>query len=161
MDEITAKILLGVLSTTVILLLGLLKMYHDRLREVKLKLSDKKYDTYFEIIATLFELINRQKGLSKITDDQLLKRMMDVKRNLLLYGNDKAIRKFFEWETNQLTGKRLWNWVELTAIARRDMGNRWTKITADDILKSLLSEQDEYEDFKKELLNQRTPRQNE
>ena len=76
MDDITAKILLGVLSTTVLLLLGLLKMYHDRLREIKLKLSDKKYDTYFEIIATLFELINRQKGLSKITDDEIFKRMI-------------------------------------------------------------------------------------
>jgi len=73
-----------------------------------------------------------------------------------LYGNDKIIRKFFEWEVNQLTGKRLWNWAELAALVRKDMGNRWTTITADDILKSLLSSTDNYEDFKRELLNQKT-----
>lgn len=81
---------------------------------------------------------------------------MNVKRDLLLYGNDKIVHKFFEWEINQLTGKRLWNWAQLAALVRRDMGNRWTNITADDILKSLLSETDNYEDFKRELLNQKT-----
>lgn len=153
-DEEILKVMLAVLSTVTVILVTWIKLQSDKIRDIKSKLSDKKYDTYFEIIATLFEMINRQKGLTKITDDQLLKRMMDVKRNLLLYGNDKMVKKFFEWETNQLTGKRLWNWVELASIARKDMGNRSTKITADDILKSLLSEQDDYSNFKKELLNQ-------
>lgn len=154
LDEQILKILLAFLSAVTVILVTWIKLQSDKIREIRSKLSDKKYDTYFEIIATLFEMINRQKGLSKITDDELLKRMMDVKRNLLLYGNDKMVRKFFEWESNQLTGKRLWNWVELAAIARKDMGNRMTKISADDILKSLLSEQDDYSSSKEELLNQ-------
>jgi len=156
MDEMTLKLIIGLLSGIIVLLATVLKMYHDRYREVKLKLSDKKYETYSEIIATLFDMVNRQKGLIKISDDKLLLRLMTVKRNLLLYGNDAIIKKFFEWEINQLTGKRLWNWVELAALVRKDMGNRWTKISADDILKSLLSANENYEDFKKEMLNQKT-----
>jgi len=156
MDETTLKLFIGLLSSLILILVTALKMSHDRYREIKLKLSDKKYETYSEIIATLFDMVNRQKGLNKVTDDEILQRLMIVKRDLLLYGNDKIIRKFFEWEINQLTGKRLWNWAELAALVRKDMGNRWTTITADDILKSLLSSTDNYEDFKRELLNQKT-----
>ncbi len=156
MDELTLKLIIGLLSGLILFLVTVLKMFHDRYREIKLKLSDKKYETYSEIIATLFDMVNRQKGLNKVTDDEILQRLMNVKRDLLLYGNDKIVRKFFEWEINQLTGKRLWNWAELAALVRRDMGNRWTNITADDILKSLLSATDNYEDFKRELLNQKT-----
>ncbi len=156
MDETTLKLIIGILSGVIILFGTIIKMYHDRYREVQLKLSDKKYETYSEIIAILFDMVNRQKGLNKITDDEILQRFMNVKRDLLLYGNDKIIRKFFEWEINQLTGKRLWNWAELAALVRQDMGNRWTSITADDILKSLLSATENYLDFKNSLLNQRT-----
>ena len=153
MDDITVKIIIAILSSSVALLLGIIKMYNDRLREIKLKLSDKKYHTYSEIVGTLFEMINRQKGLSKIKDEQILKKIMDVKRDLFLYGNDAIIKKFFEWEDNRLSGKRFWNWVELAVLVRKDMGNRWTRITADDILKSLLNENDDYDSFKNELLN--------
>lgn len=156
MDDTTLKLIIGILTAVLILFGTIIKMYHDKYREVQLKLSDKKYETYSEIIATLFDMVNRQKGLNKITDDEILLRLMNVKRDLLLYGNDKIIRKFFEWEINQLTGKRLWNWAELAALVRQDMGNRWTTITADDILKSLLSATDNYLDFKKGLFNQRT-----
>jgi hypothetical protein len=38
-----------------------------------------------------------------------------------------------------------------------DIGNRWTNITAYDILKSFLSSTDNYKDFKRELLNQKYP----
>lgn len=156
MDELTLKLTIGLLSGLILILITVLKMYHDRYREIKLKLSDKKYDTYSEIITTLFDMVNRQKGLNKITDVEILQRLMNVKRDLLLYGNDRTIRKFFEWEENQLTGKRLWNWAQLAALVRRDMGNRWTTINADDILKSLLSPNDNYKEFKNKLLNQTT-----
>lgn len=154
MDDTTFKLIIGLLSGIIVFLGTILKMYHDRYREIKLKLSDRKYDTYSEIIATLFDMVNRQKGLKSITDDEILLRLMNVKRDLLLYGNDRIIRKFFEWEINQLTGKRLWNWAELAALVRQDMGNRWTRITADDILKSLLSSTENYDDFKQKLLHQ-------
>ena len=154
MDDTTFKLIIGLLSGIIIFLGTILKMSHDQYREIKLKLSDKKYETYSEIIATLFDLVNRQKGLKEFTDDELLLRMMTVKRDLLLYGNDKIIRKFFDWEINQLSGKRLWNWAELAALVRKDMGNARTKISADDILKSLLSSTDDYKTFKNQLFEQ-------
>lgn len=153
MSEQNLKILIGILAALIAFLSTVIKMYHDKNREIELKLSDKKYSAYSEIIATLFDLINKQKGLNNFTEDEILFRIMNVKRDLILYGNDKIVAKFFEWEDNQHNKKRLWVWVELVALARKDMGNKWTNITADDILKSLLSEQDDYKEFKKTLMN--------
>ncbi len=84
---------------------------------------------------------------------------MDVKRDLILYGNDKIIKKFFEWEDNQLKqGYRLLNWAELAAIARKDMGNRWTIVSADDILRSLFNDKNEYIEFKNEFILRKNPK---
>lgn len=94
MDELTLKLIIGLLSGLILFLVTVLKMIHDRYREIKLKLSDKKYETYSEIIATLFDLVNKQKGLNNVTDDEILQRFLNVKRDLLLYGSDKIIRKF-------------------------------------------------------------------
>ncbi|MGY3055432.1 hypothetical protein ACVWYG_003648 [Pedobacter sp. UYEF25] len=63
------------------------------------------------------------------------------------------INKFFKWEKNRLSGKRLWNWAELAALVRKDLGNSFTKIKADDIFKSLLDPSENYVDFKREIFN--------
>ena len=50
MDEQTLKLIIGLLSGLILILVTVIKMSHDRYREIKLKLSDKKYETYSEII---------------------------------------------------------------------------------------------------------------
>src|SRR5690606_37464325 len=122
MDETELKIALAILSAFSLTLVTFIKIQSDKIRDIKAKLSDKKYSTYHEILAILFDLINQTKGLKTVSEYEILKRVMDVKRDLILYGNDKIIKKFFEWEDNQLKqGYRLWNWAELAAIARKDM----------------------------------------
>ena len=153
MDEQTLKILLAIFSTSTLIFATWLKIQSDRIRDIKSKLSDKKYQTYHEILSILFDLINQTKELKSVPEEQILLRIMNIKRDLILYGNDKMINKFFEWEDNQLkVAYRLWNWAELAAIARKDMGNRWTKISADKILRSLFESKNEYMEFKKEII---------
>jgi hypothetical protein len=159
MDETELKIALAILSALSLTLVTLIKIQSDKIRDIKAKLSDKKYSTYHEILTILFDLINQTKGLKTVSEDEVLKRVMDVKRDLILYGNDKIIKKFFEWEDNQLKqGYRLWNWAELAAIARKDMGNRWTRISADDILRSLFNDKTEYIEFKNEFILRKKPK---
>ena len=153
MEEQTLKILLAIFSTSTLIFATWLKIQSDKIRDIKSKLSDKKYQTYHELLAILFDLINQTKDLKAISEEEVLLRIMNVKRDLILYGNDKMVNKFFEWEDNQLKkAYRLWNWAELAAIARKDMGNRWTKVNADKILRSLFKDQWEYLDFKKEYI---------
>lgn len=153
MNESELKIALAILSTISLILVTYIKIQSDKIRDIKAKLSDKKYSTYHEILTILFDLINQTKGLKTFSDDEVLNRIMDVKRDLILYGNDKIIKKFFELEDNQLKGGyRLWNWAELAAIARKDMGNRRTRISADEILRSLFTNKNEYAEFKNEFI---------
>jgi hypothetical protein len=151
MSEILFTSIVSILSSIIILLGVILKMYHDRYREIKLKLSDKKYQTYSEIITVLFDMINRQNGLSHISDDDILKRIMNIKRDVLLYGSDKVIRTFFKWEENQLTKKRLLIWIELVVLVRKDMGNKWSRISVKDIFKSLLKPSEDWKSLKKDF----------
>lgn len=153
MDEQTLKILLAIFSTSTVIFATWLKIQSDKIRDIKSKLSDKKYQAYHEILSILFDLINQTKKLTSISEDELLLRIINVKRDLILYGNDKMVAKFFEWEDNQLkSAYRLWNWAELAAIARKDMGNRRTKVNADKILRSLFNNSDDYVSFKKEFI---------
>ncbi|MBL0309179.1 MAG: hypothetical protein IPP77_05740 [Bacteroidetes bacterium] len=153
MSQSSLQVLIGVLSILVVLITVFLKKSHDELRDVKSKLSEKKFDTYNEILAVLFDIVKQQQKLTTISEDETLSRLMNVKRDLMLYGNDKIIRKFFEWEENQLkVGYRLWNWAELAALARRDMAYQSTSITADDILRSLFRNRHEYLEFKEEFI---------
>lgn len=153
MDEQTLKVLLAIFSTSTLIFATWLKIQSDKIRDIKSKVSDKKYKTYYEILAILFDLINQTKDLKSISEAEVLLRIMNVKRDLILYGNDKMVKKFFEWEDNQQRGAyRLWNWAELAAIARKDMGNRWTKINADQILRSLFDDKQDYIEFKQEFI---------
>jgi len=153
MEEQTLKILLAIFSTSTLIFATWLKIQSDKIREIKSKLSDKKYQTYHEILSILFDLISQTKKIKSISEDEILLRILNIKRDLILYGNDKMVNKFFEWENNQVkTAYRLWNWAELAAIARKDMGNRWTKINADKILRSLFKSKEEYMEFKKEFI---------
>ena len=153
MDDQTLKILLAIFSTSTLIFATWLKIQSDKIRDIKSKVSDKKYQTYHEMLAILFDLINQTKDLKSVSEDEVLLRIMTVKRDLILYGNDKMVNKFFEWEDNQLKrAYRLWNWAELAAIARKDMGNRWTRVNADKILRSLFDNKQEYEEFKKEFI---------
>ena len=102
-------------------------------------------------IATIYlDMINRKMGLVEFSDNELLKRIMDIKRDLLLFGSDDLIKKFNEWEENINTNKRLWNWIELMCLSRNEIWIKRTKLTPDDVLKSLLPPNEDYKSLKKE-----------
>ncbi len=61
MDETELKIALAILSAFSLTLVTLIKIQSDKIRDIKAKLSDKKYSTYHEILTILFDLINQTK----------------------------------------------------------------------------------------------------
>lgn len=153
LDDSLLKLYIGLLAALVALLGTLLTLSNGTKRDALNKVNDKKYKVYSEILDVLFDLIKKQKGLPTTSSNDMVQRFIDIKRDLLLYGNDRSVRKFFEWEMAQdKGGRRLWIMAELAALVRKDMGNRWTRITADDILKSLVSDSKNYEEFKRDLL---------
>jgi hypothetical protein len=157
MNDIILKLSIGLLAALVALLGTMLTIANNTKREALSKLNEKKYKVYSEVVQVLFDLVKKQKGLKTTSGEDTTQRMIDIKQDLLLFGNDRTVRKLFEWE--EAIGKgglRLWIMAELAALVRKDMGNRHTGITADDILRSLLSDKADYRAFKKELLQVKT-----
>lgn len=157
MDDTLLKLTIGLLTAFATVVSALLYIANNTKRDAINKVNDKKYKVYSEILEVLFDLIKKQKGLALTSEDDVTQRMINIKRDLLLYGNDASVRKFFAWEEALgKGGRRLWIMAELAALVRKDMGNRWTTVSADDILKSLMNEQKGYRKFKKELLSMNT-----
>ena len=126
--------------------------YYNLYRDVQLKLSDKKYNCYAEIVNILFDILQEIKGIKKKTSDkELLRRIFSIKTNLFLYGNDDVVKKFSKWEKETSQKKQFKIWTELAVLVRKDMGNKDSKIDSDFILKSIFSNEEEYKEFKKNL----------
>jgi hypothetical protein len=158
MEETLIKII-GTLRTTlfaaiVAILLYFLKKRDDELNLVKNKISDEKYKTYFDVISLFFDLLKQDKGLATVTQSDLSRRYIDIKKNLLLLGSDEIIRKFTEFDKNLVTpnqdknASKIGNWLELFILIRKDSGNPKTKLTIDDILRSIMATEKDYRDIK-------------
>lgn len=143
-----AGIVAAILAGLIAVLLYFLKKKDDELNIVKHKISDEKYKTYFDIVSLFFDLLKQDKGLSTFTENELAARYIDIKKNLLLLGSDAIIRKYTEFDKNLVAYNdnkdisKISHWLELFILIRKDSGNPKTKLTIDDILKSIMATED-------------------
>lgn len=160
MDDNILKIIgatiAGLLAATVAILLYFLKKKDNELSLIKNKISDEKYKTYFSIVSLFFDILKQDKGLATFKYGELAARYIDIKKNLLLLGSDEVIKKFSEFDKGIASEDlhaihKIKNWADLFILIRKDSGNPKTKLTIDDILRSLIKETD-YVDVKK-LIN--------
>lgn len=79
----------------------IIKMQHDKILSIKNQISEKKYHVYNEVFSILFDIIRQDKGFSKVNDpNDLADRIIQIKKDLLIYGTDEIIKKFTEWNVN-------------------------------------------------------------
>ena len=138
---------LGLLSTA---LYFVIKRKDEELNRIRQKVSDKKHDTYSETIEIYFELLKENKGLKTVDNDQLKQRYIDIKKNILLFASDQVIFKFFDFEkcTDYL---KVYKYCELIVAMRKDMGNDKTKLNAKAMLRTLITDEEEYQKFIKQI----------
>jgi len=151
MDDNLLKII-GALITAlfagiVTILLYSLKKKDDELSLIKNKISDEKYKTYFAIVSLFFDILKQDKGLTTFKEGELSAKYIDIKKNLLLLGSDDIIKKFAEFDKGMASDKlhamhKIKNWLDLFILIRKDSGNPKTKLTIDDILRSIIKEAD-------------------
>ena len=116
---------------------------------VERQLSDKKYDVYFKFISIYFDLFKSVKKGQPLNMNKLTDKMIDIKKELTIYGSDEVIRKFFHWEeTSSNNENSLIPITDIIIEMRKDMGNPKTKITTSDFLKSLVRDQEDYQELK-------------
>ena len=68
------------------------------------QLSEKKYQAYAGIVTLFFNILKNVKN-GKSSDGDLVEKMVDLKRDILLYGSDSvfyAFNNFFDVSTTMI-----------------------------------------------------------
>ena len=150
-----SDILVAVLTLVAGGLSYVIKEQIDKIKTIQNQLSDKKYKVYHEIYSVFFDLFKQQKELHKKNDNDLVVRLIDIKKDLFIYTPDNIVKKFMEWNgyINNHPGdiRHIVVFLDLFVLIRKDMGQSKTDITSLDILRSIMKTDEEFENMKKEL----------
>lgn len=132
----------------------IIKNQYEKIKEIKSQLSEKKYDLYLKIYSVFFELVEK-KSKNKNPEKKIENLVSEIKKEMFIYAPDNIVKNFLEWNNNDLneenTLKRLDFFNELLILIRKDMGNPKSKITKDDLIRSVLSSKEEFLKFKESV----------
>ena len=139
----------------VVMLFGfVIKSQYEKIKGIKSQLSNKKYELYLKVYTVFFELVEK-KSKNENPVKKIEKLISEIKKEMFIYAPDNIIKKFLEWNNNdneeENTLKRLDFFNELLILIRKDMGNPKSKITKDDLIRSVLSSHDEFLKFKESI----------
>lgn len=140
-----SELAVGILALISAVLVCIIKMQHDKISSIKNQLSDKKYKVYNEIFTVFFDLMRVGKGYIP-NDRNLPDRIIQIKKDLLIYGTDDINKKFIEWHISCSTPNQflnLKNYLSLFLLIRKDMGYKTSKLTENDILDIITGNQEE------------------
>jgi hypothetical protein len=135
----------------------IIKIQYEKIKDVKSKLSQRKYELYEKVYSVLFKLIEKEKiSKSKSKSKESIESLiLDIKKEMFIYAPDKILKKFLNWsnnteqETNEF--KRIQSFNELLILIRKDMGNHRTRINKDDVMRSIISYEEEFIKFKAQV----------
>lgn len=139
---------LAILIPAIVAILGyVIHRKTERIKIMESQLSDKKYHAYAGLVDLFFKILKDTKR-NNVPNDNLAEQMVDLKKDILLYGSDKvffAYNNFFDISTNHPGSLKLLMdaWLNLMLEIRQDMCGHSSKITKDDILFNLMQSRDE------------------
>jgi hypothetical protein len=153
MTEIPYKelllLILGSLSTY---LIWRVQYQKDKLKSIESQLSDKKYKMYSQLIYIFFDVALESKTGVEISQAEIIRRVIDIKKDMYLYAPDDIFKKFTDWLVNvnkhDNPTKHFYDYYELIKLIRKDMGNKQTKLTLDDFMLFYIQNREEYAIFK-------------
>ncbi|WP_157547637.1 hypothetical protein [Hymenobacter sp. DG25A] len=150
-----SEFLVPILGAIVAALGYLVKQQKDEIKGIQSQLSDKKYNVYNEVISVIFDIVKSTKGLKKQKENDLISKLIDIRKDLYIYAPDNIIRKFNEWQQyNELqpgNSKHILIYMDLIVLIRKDMGHRKTVIHSREILRSIMLNSSEFELFMESL----------
>ena len=85
---------LGTLSTY---LIWRVQHQKDKIKSIENQLSEKKFEIYSELVYIIFDTMHGEKIEKKMGNNELLKRILEIKKNMFLYASDNMFRAFTDW----------------------------------------------------------------
>lgn len=117
----------------------------EKLRTMREQLSEKKYNAYAEAVKMFYSLMKDSKLQKPANLNQMMVKMIEVKRDILMYGSDDVFRSFNNWLTKAKDGdeKQFAAFLDFVLEMRKDMCGGKTKLKKYDILLNLTQREDE------------------
>jgi hypothetical protein len=144
----------------VVLLAGVGWLYrHERERReaVERQVSELKYRSYISLLDIFFDMMKATRMGKPIKERELVDRMVDANKDLMLYGSDDVVSLYHQWQIEMRAGQLdMTRLGQLVVAIRRDMGNATTRITADDVLRQIITDYDEAK-ARGDLIQRTTP----
>lgn len=145
-------IFLLILPAIIAYLIWTVQHQKEKIRDIENQLSDKKYDMYSKIIHMFFDITMADKLGEKLSENDLIKKGIEIKKDMYLYAPDNVFIQYKTWlsrlETNENIGDSFKDYFKLITLIRKDMGNTATKITLDDFMLFYMQSEKEYNLFK-------------
>lgn len=147
------EILLLILGTLSTFLIWRVQFQKDKIKNIETQLSEKKFQIYSELVYIIFDMMHGEKIGKKVSDKELLKRILDIKKNMFLYASDEMFESFKNWTLDlQKAGNNgvdhFKKYFELMKLVRKDMGQSNSKISLDDFMIYIMQNEEEYRKFK-------------
>lgn len=137
-------------------LVVVLQRQTERLKIIESQLSQSKYRVYHELVSLFFDMLKDTKAKRALDIPILTNRMLDIKKDLLIYGSDDVVKLLSKWlvytSINPDSADHIWIYVDMIIKVRKDMADRRTSISRDDIMLLIMQNEEEYNQLKSSLL---------
>ena len=92
-DFAIKEILLLILGSLSTYLIWRVQYQKDKIKSIENAISEKKYKLYSELVYIIIDAMHGDKVEKKLTDKELLERILLIKRDMFLYANDEMFKK--------------------------------------------------------------------
>lgn len=144
--------ILSILISAIIAVAGIIIAWQtEKLRTMREQLSEKKYNAYADAVKMFYSVLKDTKANRTTNNKEMMDRMIDIKRDIFMYGSDNVFKAFNTWLL--LTSKESHNadyikeqlnaFLNLVLEIRKDMCNNNTNLKKHDILLNITQSEEE------------------
>ena len=139
--------ILSIVISAVVAIAGfIIARQTEKLRTMREQLSEKKYKAYADAVKMFYSILKDTKAHRATNNDEMMEKIIDIKRDIFMYGSDKVFRAFNKWllEAKENNEKAQFAaFLDFVLEMRKDLCNGKTKLTKHDILLNLTQSEDE------------------
>ncbi len=139
--------LLTVLVPAIVTVAGIIIAWQtEKLRTMREQLSEKKYKAYADAVKMFYSILKDSKAHRSTNNEKMMEKMIDIKRDIFMYGSDKVFKAFNTWLISTMSindKKQFAAFLNFVLEMRKDLCNNKTKLTKYDILLNLTQSEEE------------------
>ena len=110
------------------------------------QLSEKKYKAYADAVKMFYSILKDSKAHRSTNNEKMMEKMIDIKRDIFMYGSDKVFKAFNTWLISTMSindKKQFAAFLNFVLEMRKDLCNNKTKLTKYDILLNFTQSEEE------------------